>query len=170
MISILIALPWNVVKADDAYTSGKSEYKESSITAVGMPRSIGQVGNLASNTHVDVYDSKDFPGGNNNSSQIVISIMIVAAIAVIFLIFWLKHLGKTGSPKGSGEIKSIRATLLDSKKECLGGIGYITKYIFEDTSGKRIVLVIKPQDAEDLVIGDKGMLKYQGQKYISFTR
>jgi hypothetical protein len=79
-------------------------------------------------------------------------------------------LGKTGSPKGSGEIKSIRATLLDSKKECLGGIGYITKYIFEDTSGKRIVLVIKPQDAEDLVIGDKGLLKYQGQKYISFTR
>lgn len=116
------------------------------------------------------FNADDLPGARNNYSQIIIISLIILAIVAIAFVFYIKKLSKKSLPKGSGEIKSIKATFLDSKKENIGGIGYITKYIFEDETGQRIVLVIKPQDAECLVVGDKGMLTYQGAKYISFTR
>lgn len=117
-----------------------------------------------------VFNSSDLPGRGNNYTQVIIFSIFILIIVIIAFLLYMKKLAQKSSPEGSGEIISIKATLLDSKKENIGGIGYINKYIFEDETGRRIILVIKPKDAELLVIGDKGILKYQGEKYISFTR
>lgn len=119
-----------------------------------------------------VFNAGDFPGSSAESSQhtFLIIIAVVFVLSVIALIIYLKCVMKKSAPKGSGEIKKVIVTLIGSKEEAVGGIGTITKYIFEDKNGQRIILVIKPSDAEGLVKGDKGILCYQGKKFLSFTR
>lgn len=119
-----------------------------------------------------VFKANDMPGSSTVASQhhFLIILAVVFVIAMVIFIIYMKLVMKKSAPKGTGEIKKTMATLIDLKEEVVGGIGTVTKYIFEKENGQRIILVIKPSDAEGLVIGDKGVLSYQGKKYIDFMR
>lgn len=60
------------------------------------------------------------------------------------------------------------ATIVDLRQESAMGIITTTWILFQFSDGSRVRLVIEYNN--DFMVGDKGLLKYQGNKMISFER
>lgn len=117
------------------------------------------------------FESDALPGTRDAVFQnTVLWCLVILAVVIVLFALYIKLLKRKSDPNGVGDVLTKQAKIVNSIKENLGGIGYITKYIFEFSDGTRISLVVKPQDAQMLAVGDEGMLEFQGEKFISFTR
>ena len=112
-----------------------------------------------------------------NKEPWIIGMLILFAIAVIFVVFPLvkKSLEITRHIMGEdehGTLESVQAKVMS--KSIYTPQGSLEKFnfvVFEKQNGERVELAIR-QDEEYKIIfeGDEGVLTHMGRKYISFRR
>lgn len=103
-------------------------------------------------------------------SEWVLPLLLVFCFAFFFVVvFNISKSQKKVFSVGNEQAEVIEnpATIIYKSTENNGFIEF-TRIVFEFEDGKRIDLAVK--DASTLLQGDKGILKYQGNKFISFDR
>ena len=106
-------------------------------------------------------------------SEWIIPLIIIFCLG--FFIFIPVYISKTekktyGGDDVSVEKREARATIVDKSTETnlFTQNGVVNHVVFEFEDGNRVSLAVK--DAQTMVVGDNGILSYQGKRFVSFIR
>ena len=106
-------------------------------------------------------------------SEWIIPLIIIFCLG--FFIFIPVYISKTekktyGGDDASVEKREARATIVDKSTETnlFTQNGVVNHVVFEFEDGSRVSLAVR--DAQTMVVGDKGILSYQGKRFVSFIR
>ena len=108
-----------------------------------------------------------------DSGSIFIAIIFVIVIG-LFIYNISKGIG-TWSKNNNSPILEVQSKVVTKRTKVSGGAGesssrtsyYVT---FEVASGDRMELMVNGQQFGQLVEGDNGILKFQGTRYLGFSR
>lgn len=95
-------------------------------------------------------------------------IMIMLGLAVISLLFAYIVNKSKENENSKLPIQTMKAKLIDIKRQTDLGIDSIIFQLFETEDGNRVQLTMNTD--KYLVVGDSGTLTWQGKKLISFDR
>ena len=104
-------------------------------------------------------------------SELVLVLLLVAGLVFFAGIpFWVSKQEQEvyGSSSNLNNVKTVGATIIDKRTEnnYLTHNVIVTYVVFQLEDDCRISLAVR--DAATLVVGDKGTLRYDGKRFISF--
>ena len=104
-------------------------------------------------------------------SELVLPLLLVVGFVFFFSVpFLISKQEKElyGSSSAPNNVKTAVATIVDKRTEdnYLTHNLVVTYVVFQLEDGSRIPLAVR--DAATMVVGDKGFLRYDGKRFISF--